>query len=53
MSRLSPAGIFQEALRRRVFQTAAIYIAGAFVALQVADLAFPGLSIPDTALKYI
>lgn len=53
MTRSSPAGIFQEVLRRRVFQTAAIYIAGAFVALQVADLAFPGLSIPDTALKYI
>jgi TolB-like protein len=36
-----------------VFQIAAIYIVGAFIALQVADLAFPGLSIPDTAIKYI
>lgn len=53
MTRASPAGILQEARRRRVFQIAAIYIVGAFVALQVADLAFPGLSIPDTAIKYI
>ena len=49
----SPAGILREARRRRVFQTAAIYIVGAFVALQVADLAFPGLSIPDGAIKYV
>jgi TolB-like protein len=53
MIELSPARIFQEARRRRVFQIAAIYIVGAFVALQVADLAFPGLSIPETAIKYV
>lgn len=53
MDRPSPAGIFQEARRRRVFHIAAIYIVGAFVALQVADLAFPGLSIPDTAIQYV
>ena len=53
MTRPRPAVIFQEARRRRVFQIAAIYIVGAFVALQVADLAFPGLSIPDTAIKYV
>jgi TolB-like protein len=53
MTRPSPAGIFQEARRRRVFHIAAIYIVGAFVALQVADLAFPGLSIPDAAIQYV
>jgi TolB-like protein len=53
MTRLNPAGFFQEARRRRVFHIAAIYIVGAFVALQVADLAFPGLSIPETAIRFI
>ena len=53
MTRLSPAGIFQEARRRRVFHIVAMYIVGAFIALQVADLAFPGLSIPETAIQYI
>ena len=47
------AGFFHEARRRRVFRIAAVYIVGAFVALQVADLAFPGLSIPDTAIRYV
>ena len=53
MIKVSPAGFFQEARRRRVLHIAAIYIVGAFVALQVADLAFPGLSIPDTAIQYV
>jgi TolB-like protein/tetratricopeptide (TPR) repeat protein len=53
MTRPSPAEIFQEARRRRVFHIVAMYIVGAFIALQVADLAFPGLSIPETAIQYI
>ena len=53
MTGLNPTGFFQEARRRRVFRIAAMYIVGAFVALQVADLAFPGLSIPDTAIQYV
>ena len=32
---------------------AALYIVGAFVVLQVADLAFPGLRIPESAIRYV
>ena len=53
MTRFSPIGLFHEARRRRVFQLVAMYILGAFVALQVADLAFPGLSIAESAIQYV
>ena len=53
MTGWGPAGLIEEARRRRVFQIAAVYIVGAFVALQVADLAFPGLSIPESAMRYV
>ena len=53
MARLGPAGLFEEARRRRVFHVAAVYIVGAFVALQVADLAFPGMSVPETAIQFV
>ena len=49
----SSPGFIQEARRRRVFSVAAVYIVGAFVALQVADLAFPGLSVPETAIQFV
>jgi TolB-like protein/Flp pilus assembly protein TadD len=42
-----------EARRRRVFRVTALYIVGAFVALQVADLAFPGLGIKESAILYV
>jgi TolB-like protein/Flp pilus assembly protein TadD len=42
-----------ELRRRRVFQTAAIYIVAAWIILQVADLAFPGLDIPENAIRYV
>lgn len=42
-----------ELRRRRVFRVAAIYIVGAWVVLQAADLAFPGLHIPESAIRYI
>lgn len=44
---------FSELRRRRVFNTVAIYIVGAWVALQVSDLAFPGLGIPESAIRYV
>jgi len=43
----------RELRRRRVFRTAVLYIIAAWVILQVADLAFPGLGIPDDAIRYI
>jgi len=45
--------IFQELRRRRVFNTVAIYVAGAWIALQVAEQAFPALDIPDRAIRYV
>ena len=43
----------KELRRRRVFRTAAVYIVAAWVVLQVADLAFPGLGIPESAIRYV
>lgn len=45
--------IFKEARRRRVFRVAALYIFGAWAALQIADLAFPGLDIAEAAIRYV
>ncbi len=42
-----------EARRRRVFRVAAIYIVGAWVVLQVADLAFEAWGIPSEALRFV
>jgi len=42
---------FIELKRRRVYQTIAIYVVGAWVALQVADLAFESWGLPDSALR--
>ena len=36
-----------------MFRTAALYIIAAWVTLQVADLAFPGLGIPEDAIRYV
>ena len=41
-----------EARRRRVFRTAGLYVVGAWVLLQVADLALASLSLPDSLLRY-
>ena len=45
--------LFLELRRRRVFRTAALYIIGAWVLLQVTDLAFPAFGIPEAALRYV
>ncbi len=42
-----------ECHRRSVFRVAAIYIVGAWVVLQVADLAFDAWGIPPTALRFV
>ena len=44
---------FAELKRRRVYQTAGLYIVGAWAALQVADLAFESWGIPDAALQSV
>jgi TolB-like protein/rhodanese-related sulfurtransferase len=44
---------FAELKRRRVFRVAALYIVGAWLLLQIADVTFPGLSIPEPAIRYV
>jgi TolB-like protein/Tfp pilus assembly protein PilF len=43
----------QELRRRKVFRLAALYIVGAWVVLQVADLAFESWDITSLALRYV
>lgn len=45
--------LVHELRRRKVLRVGALYVVGAWVALQVADLAFPGLGIPDEAIRYV
>ena len=45
--------ILQELRRRKVFRLAALYIVGAWVVLQVADLAFESWDISSSALRYV
>ena len=44
--------VIAEARRRRVFRTAGLYIVGAWVLLQVADLALESLELPDALLRF-
>jgi len=45
--------IFHELRRRRLFNTIALYVVAAWAALQVAELALPGLGIDDYAIRYV
>ena len=45
--------VLQELRRRKVFRLAALYIVGAWVVLQVADLAFESWDIASMALRYV
>ena len=51
MSRIG--SIASELRRRRVFRVAGLYIVGAWVALQVSDLAFASWGLPDTTLRFV
>lgn len=53
MPESAPRRLFSELRRRRVFNTVALYIVGAWVALQAADLAFPGMDVPEGAIRYV
>lgn len=46
------AAFLAEARRRRVFRTAGLYIVGAWVLLQVADIALNSLELPSGLLRY-
>ncbi|HSN70959.1 MAG TPA: hypothetical protein VLT59_05595, partial [Steroidobacteraceae bacterium] len=43
----------RELRRRRVFRTGALYVVGAWLTLQVADVLFPGFGIPDAAIPVL
>lgn len=53
MPKTKTKGLFGELRRRRVFRVAALYIIGAWAALQVSDLAFQGLGVAETAIRYV
>ena len=43
----------RELRQRKVFRTVALYVIAALVTLQIADLALPGLGIPEVAIRYV
>lgn len=45
--------IVREIRRRRLPQTVALYVLGAWVLMQVADVLFPGAGIPEYAIRYV
>lgn len=45
--------LVQELRYRKVLRSGALYVVGAWVTLQVADLALPGLGIPQEAIRYV
>ena len=45
--------LLQELRRRRVFRLAALYIVGAWVVIQIADVFFPAWGIPEVAKQYL
>jgi TolB-like protein len=45
--------LIRELRRRHVFRVAGIYIVAAWVVIQVADTAFPGMDVPDAAIRYV
>ncbi len=53
MARFSVAHFIKETRRRHVFGVVVLYVVGAWIVLQAADLAFPGLGIPESAIRYV
>ncbi len=49
----SMSRLMRELRRRRVFTTAGLYVVGAWLLLQVADVVFPGWGIPDTGINVL
>ncbi|MGI9223024.1 MAG: tetratricopeptide repeat protein [Woeseiaceae bacterium] len=53
MTRRNVTFLYRELRRRRVFRTAAYYMVGAWVLLQVCDVVFPIVGFPDSALQFV
>ena len=45
--------LLREMRRRRVFRTAALYIVGTWLVMQVADVVFPALDIPERSIRHV
>ena len=45
--------LLQEMRRRQMFRLIGLYIVGAWLVIQVADIAFPTWGIPDSAMRYL
>ncbi|MGD8746768.1 MAG: hypothetical protein PVI02_10485, partial [Gammaproteobacteria bacterium] len=45
--------IVRELRRRRVFRTAGLYVVGAWLVMQAADVFFPGWGLPDAAINVL
>lgn len=52
-TRASVGTFLAELKRRKVYRTAAGYAAGAFIVWQAADIAFPALGLPATAMRSV
>jgi TolB-like protein/tetratricopeptide (TPR) repeat protein len=52
-SMMTVSSLLAEARRRRVFRTAALYVVGAWVLVQIALAIFPALSISEVAIRYV
>jgi TolB-like protein len=53
LSSLLRVNPWQELRRRKVFRTAGLYIVGAWLVIQVADIFFPAWGLPETAIRYL
>ena len=45
--------MLSEMRRRRIFRTAALYIVGTWLVMQVADVVFPAIDIPERSIRYV
>ena len=45
--------LFREMRRRRIFRAAALYVVGTWLVMQVADVSFPALDIPERSIRYV
>ena len=45
--------LLRELRRRQMFRLVGLYIVGAWLVIQVADIAFPTWGIPDSAMRLL
>ena len=45
--------LWHELRRRRVFRLAGLYVVGAWLVIQVADISFPAWGVPETAIRFL